>query len=722
MTQLGTGKIRIEGDATKFNGSVKDVKDGLKDIEKSGISIGESFSTTMNQTLELVSKVKDAIIGVFTHISEQMSKASLIEKRDIAYTMLKRSNKEYFELAQNAEKYTFGLMKSSDAVFILNKAVTRNFNLTKKSMQEILEISSKIAVSQGMEINDVFDKISESVAKGEMAPLEELGYIDLLEEKVIEYAKSMGKTTDEIDRQAKSEIVLGEIRRQNAQGLIGTMSAKEFDIKMELTKNLAELEKQNQDFSESYNVFWANKLNTIGNFIRDETNIQRLQRAKQNEILKKDLGGQYKTWNDYMTSQQQIVDRGGKMIVVYSNEYTRSLEKIKGAVIDFQKSMESKTAFNTFYIGLQTLKYELKPITDEFVKLKNSIWFLKDEPPKERPIVDKDKIKAQIDLAKSELMGLYNAINQQEFKTYQDKIAWEERKAKYEKSLQGKKLSELKNAITEQNKILFGKERTAKDIADFEATLSEYDAVMSQAVAETNISIMDVKKANDELFKSIHQSVMDETKKTFMSNQNNINALQNSYNLELDRFREYANEKKLTAEQLAAGLEQIDKRYNDNKKRLGGEEFDGIKESRAMLEDMMLSSTKSMYNALFAEEENAMQRLIANSLMSAGANIFAKGVENVWIGFGDLISTFGLKGSEQMGVGFLQIGAGVGLGYTGNAIMPSGGSSNKEESAKIENQIAQKDKKMSDESKIFLFPSEQKWNEAIDRANKKIRR
>lgn len=722
MAVEATGKIRIEGDTTKFNGSVKDVKDGLKDIEKSGISIGESFSTTMNQSLELFSKIKEMASSVFNHIKEQGEKAAMVERRDIAYTMLKRSNREYYELAKNVEQYTSGLMRSNEAVFLMNKAVTRNFNLTKTQMQEILQISSKIAVSQGMEINDVFDKISESVAKGEMAPLEELGYIDLLEEKVEEYAKKLNKTTNEIDRQAKSEIVLSEIRKQNAEGLIGTVSQKEFDIKMQLNKNLAEITKSNENFDEAYNKFWADNLNKIGAFIRDKNNIEKIQRAKEKEILEKDLGGKYKTWADYMVSQQRIVDRGGKSFATYTNEYTRNMEKIKGSVIDFQKSMESKAAFNIFYIGLQKMKYELKPITDEFVKLKNSIWFLKDKPVEEKPIIDNSKLKNEIDVAKSQLLSLYDTINKQEFNTFQDKEEWDKRRSNYEKSLNKKKLSELKLMINEENKVLFGKERTEKDIANFEYQLSEYDNMIKQAVSETDAAANEVKKQNAELFASINKDIMDENKKTFMESQLTLDNLNISYNNELDRFREYAKEKKLTAQQLASGLLQIDKRYNENKKRINKDEFDGVKQTKNMLKDMVISTTQAMYSALISSEEDALQRTLANSLISAGGNIWAKGVENVWIGVGEMISTFGIKGGEQAAFGGLQMAAGLGMGYIGKAALPSSSSSIKEESSKIDNQISNASRKKADETPIYLFPSQREWIEVVNNANKKIRK
>jgi hypothetical protein len=321
----------------------------------------------------------------------------------------------------------------------------------------------------------------------------------------------------------------------------------------------------------------------------------------------------------------------------------------------------------------------------------------------------------------SELESNYDITNAFEAKTYNEQVEWEKKKALQIKAWSKQKIQFIKEELEAQKAFIFATNKTKKEDSAFQQLIEEDKQWYVKWESDIAPLVQKVRDSNNELFTSIHKTVMDSFRSEFMNAQSDMNGLENAHNKEIERFRAYAEEKKLTAEMLNAGLLEIDKRYVESKKQLNIEEFNGLKETKSMMSDMLLNATKSTYDAILSAEDNAMQQLLANSLIQAGGAIYAKGVENVWVGFGELIATWGVKGGEQMAVGGLQIGAGLGMGAIGKATLPSS-SSSKDDSAKVENQMTKQDKKYTDESKIYMFPSEQKWLEEINRANKKISR
>jgi hypothetical protein len=779
MSGNATGQIRIEGDATEFERMVEDVLRGNRAIEtdtqQMGTSVGESFVTVANNTLGLFEKVKGYVVGIKDHIVSQMKLASEVERGDVAWKMLRRQNEELFQASQHTMEYSAGLIKVRDSVFIINDVMSKGIKLNKGLYQDLIQTATTASIRLNKPITAMIDQFVAMSTKME-ANSEEMKMlgIQIETDKVfINYASQIGVAVTKLTEAQKKTAFLKELLNQ--LGEKDSVSFAEVNVLTSITQSYEKY----TDFAIDVNERYANKISSVGvalnEFFTNDSNRRGYEAKKHEEILSR-LGGKYKTWGELVTNNTNYIngealsmgvlaeaeheievgwkklkkemsdDVGLKMwkialrdLEAQFSQGVLSLDEYDKGINELTKGFSDTGAIDTYILKMEALDKarwsliegrgarELYAFDDKDLfggkSKERMMQVIKDREArqkreKEEAIARAKATKAQL---LSELESNYEATNAFEAKTYSEQVEWEKKKALQVKFWSKQKTQFIREELEAQKAFIFATNKTKKEDSAFQQIVEADKQWYSKWESDITPLLQKVKDANSELFTSIHKSVMDSFKGEFMDAQTDMNGLENARNKEIERFKTYANEKKMTAESLNAGLLEIDKRYVANKQQLNIEEFNGLKETKTMMSDMLLNATKSTYDAILSAEDNAMQQLLANSLIQAGGAIYAKGVENVWIGFGELIATWGIKGGEQMAVGGLQIGAGLGMGAVGKAILPSS-SSAKDDSAKVENQMAKQDKPYTDESKIYMFPSEQKWLEEINRANKKISR
>ena len=813
MADIGTGTIRIEGNADSFNNAIKNVNQGLQNTEStaknSATAIASKFKessvTIATNFLSLAGQIKGYIDSALNYIPEKMKLAADVERGNVAWLMLERQNKELFEAAQNTMEYSVGLLKVRDSIFVINDIMGKGINLNKKLYQDLIQTSTTAAIRLNKPIETMIEQFVAMGTKMEdnSEEMKMLG-IQINKDKIFEeFARQTGKAVEELSEAEKKTAFLSELL-EKMRGK-STVSSEEITGMTYISQAVEKYTDVKIDLEEK----WAFKVSEVGLLVhkmyKDRAvarNLDFIAEQKTKEKLGVIDAEYFKSLNrmnalEYETTKQNILERE-KANVLYAeknNSLMIQMRNLHAANIQNHTSMERveeqltslskaygqaefpvKKLINVYKQLQKARTNQMKAdiaeeqaikdarVKDELIKILKSHYdkvnevefkafedktkweklkaetilkwtkmsvaeIKKEKDDQDKALFDKGKnalilakIKSTNESLRAELESYYDKNNQTEFKAYEDKEAWEKRKADAIKKWAKMGTAELRKEKKEQDKILFGKEKTQKEGEDFDKLLEENSKWYAKWNTDIDGMTQKIKNSNKEIRDKIKESDAEQIKNSGMFGAKTESELDKRYQIEKEKFKKYANENKLEAEQLAGGLLNIDRRYLENKKRLGIQEFDGLKESKKMMKDMMLSTTKATYDAILSDEENAMQKLLANSLIQAGGNIYAKGVENVWIGFGELVSTFGLKGGEQMAVGALQIGAGLGMGYVGKSALPSESGVKSEDSAKLENEISQQDKKMSDESKIFLFPSEQKWLEEINRANKKIKK
>jgi len=144
---------------------------------------------------------------------------------------------------------------------------------------------------------------------------------------------------------------------------------------------------------------------------------------------------------------------------------------------------------------------------------------------------------------------------------------------------------------------------------------------------------------------------------------------------------------------------------------INGATEEGLQEQQKLRDD---------FNARRDYEDSVwLDRAIGNALLTAGSQIYAQGITDLWKGGSDMFEN-PAKGALRMGYGALEVGVGLGLGYTGESMIPPAYQGRMEEDGQRD---ANNLSNLEDNQEIhaFMFPSQRQFQMATVKANKNQR-
>ena len=741
-----TGRIKIEGDAKEFNRAVKDIVADMNEMEEVAketsknisTSVRESFATTANNTLELFSKAKDFLVGIKDHLVNNMKLAADVERGDVAWKMLRRQNEELYQAAQLSMDYSLGLLKVRDSVFVINDVLGKGIKLNKKLYQDLIQQATLASIRLNKPIETMIEQISDMGVKmeGNSEEMKKLGIQIDKDAVFLRFAEQTGKAVEELTEAEKKTAFLSELLDK-----LAGKSKVSFEEASGLTSITQAYEKYTDtmtDLEERY----ANKVAEVGVMINkwfnDKDNLRKLDVVAEQKTIYH-IGGLL----DTATEQQKA---SYKKLYSYTKE--NILNQLKEKAIYEEKTKALKIAIRDLEAESKQLNFTTEQMDARFTalfktfggggisldKIKNMFALIRKEQD-ELKKAQADEEQAQIDKANEDkrkkerdkrlqayktekekeiqiALGFYDKLKEQEFKTYEEKEAFEQAKLDMTKKFKTMDINQLKAYQKKADEVLFNRnknkeelEKQNQDMIDFiNKQESDYKAY-TEAMANLDAQLLEDKKL---LASKIEK----------MSDARTIQDLDASYQAELERFKKYAEERKLSEQDLALGIEDIKRRSAEKQAQIEEQSVTMQQRIREMGNNLYVASMNKMYDVVTKGQITSFQELLPFIMQQAGSILWIEGTKNIGISIGLTANPFtAWAGPKLFAAGLAQIALGGTLGYAGNAMSSSSTSSS---SAGIENRQAEIDYSVDQRTAVYMYPSEKEYLSNLKKSMKKI--
>lgn len=683
-------------DATK---DLNKIDDGVDKVKKSTKELSEeSKKTTMNWT-ELSSKinvfkeafgaVKDTVTKIY-EVSKQLVQE--FEKVNNQMTILK-SQKVWGEIKlqfDELEKATGGVIDKFDILESVNKATSFGIDLTQGRLLKLVDVSSKAAAMMGTDLKSAFDSLIVGTARESKAILDNLGVMVDVTGVQEQYAKSINKTVEELTDEEQKISVLNAV----LDNLGKTQASISNDTLLSAgSGQIAFFER-----------VWRNFKLSAGEALSDISNYF-------NELMQNDVTNAMKHLN--IATKEEAILRNEAVAV-----YVKTLEDIAGPIdlklrnnLIEQIDREKTHATLIEEIGKQkeSQAEALKIVTEQQNGLLEDSGTLTEKEANRKELLNEleekygEKVRANFELqiakgeAAFELAKKRGEISQDaEFDLYEflrkqnnemtniltSSVAWlaavTDTKDAFEKmfDMQQEDTVSARGSQTVDDATIknmkANDEKTAKLSKDLsnkraQAKIDKEEKDRQELLKRQEKAMMDVygviQKEMTEQSKIREQMAIDSGKAmtdlSDMQSKDSIERLKTDNEIELDLILQQQDYKQKILDDYIEYELKKEKEKNKEREKI-----------QDMGNAVFTAAANSVYNDLISGQEDFLQRAAAVALSTAGSQIFADGLKNVWIGGGQLLATGGLKGGETLAYGVAEMGVGIALGYAGNQVMP----------------------------------------------------
>lgn len=685
--------LQLQDNMTRqFEKAMKSVDERTEDSSKKFTGFFNKIKGGFDKIGSIASKVILPLRVVGGAIKEAYDFASDLvkefEKVNNQMTVLK-SQKVWGDIKpqmETIETATGGVVDQLDLLESVNKAVSFGIDLTNDRLIKLVGASQKAALTMGTDLKYAFDSLIVGTARESKMILDNLGVMVNVTDANELFAKSIGKTVDELSNEEQKAALLNQV--------------------------LSELDKTQSQMHLS--LMKTSGTGTIAKWERDWRNFK----LAAGEALSMALN-----WFDELglTEQQQATKRFNEGIseqLIKENEiivnYFAALKRAGVEIDEYTKKRETAFLFQERVNDLLGKENELIEVSkwaaEELKKERISYFgdaskaFKEEEERKYTLAIIEGKYGADIRnrLAMEEgpmmeilerQIGMKNLMTKAtllNIKTVADAVASFEAlhagdmeddvqvraKMTNEAASMVNFLDELNanvGAISRKNRNRQAEDKYKGIEKD---NKKEQDIAVLQWENLKNITESGLRAIKDEEMKAIENlgvgGVMSELAKTSMQDliQNEITDSAILLEVRKQNFELQQTELEI---QRAFELKQA----QEHQERLNQVKQFGF--------DFAMNISSQMYSALINEQDLFTKAMIGNALKQVGGEVWADGWKNVMIGTGKLISTFGAVGGEQVAFGGVEIVAGAGMGYVGKTLTPPKAASDKSDAAKERN-------------------------------------
>jgi hypothetical protein len=121
------------------------------------------------------------------------------------------------QIIDQARDRVLGLVSATDLYAIANKALVQGLPDVNENFADIVEAGGRLANTLGRDVTTTVEQLTEAIAKGRPAQLQQLGLIVDADAAYADYAKQLGVTVESLDRLQKQEAIqrasLAEVQR-----------------------------------------------------------------------------------------------------------------------------------------------------------------------------------------------------------------------------------------------------------------------------------------------------------------------------------------------------------------------------------------------------------------------------------------------------------------------------------------------------------------------------
>lgn len=222
----------LEDEAAKSGKKATDnlSSSGLKDIfsaEKLGLSGAGGFATGLNQTLELLSKVKNAIAATVNFFLDFTREAERLKQVNAQFDLLSsRAIGAGNDLREALEKSAKGLTTNEDLLGAANKAIIE-LGSNVKDLPAVFDLARKSTFVFGGTAADNFEQITRAIVSGSARQLRSLGLFVDLNKAVKDYADRLHVLPEKLTEAEIQQARLNAVLAKGETAFAGVTNVKE---------------------------------------------------------------------------------------------------------------------------------------------------------------------------------------------------------------------------------------------------------------------------------------------------------------------------------------------------------------------------------------------------------------------------------------------------------------------------------------------------------------
>ena len=762
MTISNESLIKIKADVTDAISSLNRLQNELDETAGSTENVGKVSKVSFDDMVKGMKAFTGAVTAAGYASMKLADNLAELSQKKLSFEMLRETNYELSQAVKNTDDWSRGMLRANDMAGIVNEALIKGIPLTKQKYQELIELSTKLALAQNKSVQEVMEGIIVGVARLS-PPIQENSGIVVDNTKAQEaLAAALGKTTAELTETEKRQAVLnsmvdaGKEKVKDYAGVLNGETAKNIQALRQYSNMLKSAFEGTAEFFLDLgktigDVAWDIRTFFVGGKDSTELFIESYEQNLDKAINKAgELGAAFYEaqleFGDYSEEAQVEL----KKYLNYTSKMREDLKLTDDVAKDLFGSLNYA---NQIKAQLELINADDEKVRKDIAKRlqsydKLSQYFTKEELDRKRKAfgermklrreaLDKDKKAFQERLAIAREIADMAIKSPEEYESGAD-YAKAQQEAEENAIWMAKNYSKIKLKEKQiegegNDAILAKRQELIKQISDLMADpVKEFDSV--------------------EAYEEHYNKILQDTELLY----DNIENIEIASSLRRLKISEEIRQAK--AKEAEAAAEDAKKKHEDFmnwQKQFDAEELAGRKklyqqkikiqkeaqgESQAMTEYFagMAQSTISgvmnhMFQSVVEGEELSFKAILGTFGKIIGTQLIADGTKNLLMAMAMKVNpALGLSGAALAGVATLEIGAGFAFGGLANAYIPKDASPEKDTpvssqagnrgAAAADRNAIQQTKPQDLNVNVFQYPSEKAMLSAAWETQKKLNR
>lgn len=765
---------KLEAEADEANGK------RASGLSKLWGSLDDMVKKTQGGWTNLKSKVdlvSGAIGTAFGFISGGLEKIRELseeyEKLSNQMTILssQKGSGEIILQLERLEEATNGVVGKFDLLESVNKATSFGIDLTRGNLEKLVGVASKAAATMGTSLKDAFDSLVVGTARESMMILDNLGVMVDVTKANEDYARSLGKSKDELtDVESKTALLSQVLERlsrtqgnivdeellSSASGTFNRISRAWQGVKLTVGEYASEFLQWVDDWGRSEEQIENQKYKNMLGDVRDYY-------ERKEALAKKDLDDETKAYlksHQYFTAEQKsdyIREQEKKRIIINeeiqegrltdvkaSNLNKRITDELiaKGQVIELwveqekqrQMILESGAENNLYtenYRMLANKGIHKMYLTDLRNSLNESQQAFLDKYLESGELLDgsfllfKNRILDSVEFAIKALKGFEGEVKKRgEWfkgavttmfgldKNYFDPTT---------KQIWDSIIKNAKSASKDKSEII-------KDEMDEWRENQKIKLDSELALAEQQIKLAEkVKKARLEAIKAEVKVESEKSKYNLMASDRERQEKHDELLWENEQFHEkkkilddFNNEKLIQMSMSVDEIKNISKEEIEQRIRDEKEYYDAANRVAEMGLQQAANFSSMLINDVLLGEKEFRKEMIGDFVKGIGTQMISDGTMHMLSGAAK--GWAGMPtGWMEAKAGAIEVAAGIGMGGIGKAIGTTGGDKDKakDEASKDKNETM-KNNKQEYKVNSYLFPNERQWLQQLQTSQTRL--
>lgn len=187
----------------KLNDEVKKESDVVKETATNWDKLGQKI-IAINSAIGLFQEA----VGALSAFNDTIKKMEGFQTQATALSLMSKNGENLNDVLSRSVEITKGVVNQYDILGSVNQLMMKGFELSSASLEKLIDVSGIYSSVTGQDVNSVMQMLAMASQRERDATFEKMGiYIDI-DAVLQQYAKTMGKTVEQLGEAEKSTALL----------------------------------------------------------------------------------------------------------------------------------------------------------------------------------------------------------------------------------------------------------------------------------------------------------------------------------------------------------------------------------------------------------------------------------------------------------------------------------------------------------------------------------